>query len=71
MTKLAELLKHLGSEAELAASYEKDPKKVMQDAGLSRQEMELLEKGDLKLLEEATGLGNLKKINIIIKAYDE
>ena len=71
MKKLAELLQRLGANAELAEQYEKDPRTVMMEAHLSEEEMALLEKGDLQALEKATGLGSLKKIDIIIKAYDK
>lgn len=71
MSKLAELLKRLGAEADLAIAYEENPQEVMEEAGLSEKEKKLLTKGDLKQLEEATGLGPLNKINIIVKAYDK
>ncbi|BAO44116.1 hypothetical protein [Thiolapillus brandeum] len=69
MSKLAELLVKLGSDADLATAYEKDPKQVMTHAGLTDDEMALLEDADLSKLEAATGLGELAKTNKIIKPY--
>ena len=70
MSKLAELMKNLGSDAELAKAYEENPQKVMEEAGLSEDEMKLLQEGDLKKLEDSTGVGSCQKIKTIIKAYD-
>ncbi len=70
MSKLAELLVKLGSDAVLVAAYEKDPKQVMANAGLTSDEMALMEAADLSQLEAATGLGNLAKTNSTIKAYN-
>ena len=70
MSKLTELLVRLGSDAELAAAYEEDPQQVMENAGLSDEEMSLLNEGDLGKLEMATGLGPLAKTNSVIKAYN-
>ncbi|WP_456404790.1 hypothetical protein [Thiolapillus sp.] len=71
MSKLAELLKRLGAEAKLAEAYEKNPLEVMEEAGLSKEEMELLKEGDLEKLRKATGLDSCQKINSNIKAYDD
>ena len=70
MSKLTELLKRLGADADLAEAYEKNPEKVMEEAGLSNEEMELLKGGTLEALEKATGLGSLMKIKSTIKAYN-
>ncbi|WP_293650223.1 hypothetical protein [Thiolapillus sp.] len=71
MSKLTQLLKRLGAESDLAEAYEKNPQKVMEEAGLSKEEMELLRKGDLEKLEESTGLSSCQKIKSVIKAYDK
>ncbi len=71
MSKLIEFLKRLGAEPELAKAYEENPRKVMEEAGLNKEEMALLQEGDTKKLEAATGLKSLKKITIIIKAYED
>jgi hypothetical protein len=70
MSKLAELLKNLGTDAELAKAYEENPQRVMEDAGLSSEEMTLLKEGDLKKLESVTGLDGLKKITVVIRAFE-
>ncbi|WP_419653301.1 hypothetical protein [Thiolapillus sp.] len=36
MSKLTQLLKRLGAESDLAEAYEKNPQKVMEEAGLSK-----------------------------------
>lgn len=71
MTKLTELLKRLGADAELAKAYERNPQKVMEEAGLTPEEMAILKEGDIKKLEQATGLGALHKTNIVIRLYDQ
>jgi hypothetical protein len=71
MSKLTELLRQLGADAELAKAYEKNPAKVMEEAGLSKEEITILKKGDLSKLKDATGIANVKLINTIIKAYDD
>jgi len=68
MKNLIELMTRLGSDAELAKAYATNPKKVMEDAKLSPEEMKLLEEADLKALEKATGLNSLKKIIVIIRS---
>ncbi|WP_456449002.1 hypothetical protein [Thiolapillus sp.] len=68
MSNLIKLMTRLGSDAELAKAYATNPKKVMEDAKLSPEEMKLLEEADLKALEKATGLNSLKKITIIIRS---
>ncbi len=70
MSKLAELMKNLGSDAGLAKAYEENPQKVMEEAGLSEDEMKLLQEGDLKKLENETGLSGLKKITVVIKSFE-
>ncbi len=71
MSKLTEFLKRLGADAGLARAYEDNPRKTMEEAGLNEEEMALLQEGDIKKLEAATGLKSLKKITIIIKAYED
>ncbi|BAO44780.1 hypothetical protein [Thiolapillus brandeum] len=71
MTRLIELLKRLGADAKLAEVYKRNPQKVMEETGLNKEEMMLLKEGDTKKLKDATGLGSLKKTNIIVKAYDQ
>ncbi len=71
MSKLTEFLKRLGAEADLAKAYEENPKKTMEEAGLSKEEMTLLQEGDTQKLEAATGLKSLKKITIVIKAFED
>jgi hypothetical protein len=68
MNNLIELMTRLGGDAELAKAYAARPKQVMEEAKLSPEEMELLEDGDLKALEKATGLNSLKKIIVVIQA---
>jgi len=71
VSKLAAFLKRLGAESDLEEAYEKNPQKVMEDAGLSREEMELLKEGNLEKLEKSTGLSSCQKIKSVIKAYDK
>ena len=71
MSKLVELLQRLGADAKLASAYEENPDAVMQEAGLSDEEREVLKSGDIEKIREATGLKELERTNIIIRAYDK
>ncbi len=71
MSRLTEFLKRLGADAKLAKAYEDNPLKTMEEEGLSKEEMKMLQKGDIKKLEATTGLKSLKKITIVIKAYED
>lgn len=71
MSKLVELLQKLGADAELAKAYEENPEAVMKEAGLSEDEMEVLKSGDLERIKRETGLKELERTNVVIKAYDK
>jgi len=72
MTKLLDLMKKLGSDAALAAEYDKDAEGVMQRAGLSDVERRAMASKDFAAIEKLTGLADGQvATNHESKAYDE
>ncbi|AKS42900.1 hypothetical protein [Wenzhouxiangella marina] len=68
-SRLAELLKELGQNAELHDEYVKDPEGVMQRYDMSKEEIKAMLDKDVKKLEELSGLDGLKA-NGIVRAHD-
>jgi hypothetical protein len=60
MSKLAELLRRLGSEADLHDEYLADPKGVMERHGLSDEEVQAMLAKDVERLKELSGIDTLK-----------
>src|SRR3546814_15011141 len=56
MSKLLDLMKKLGSDAALAAEYDKDAERVMQRAGLSDEERRAMVAKDYTAIKKLTGL---------------
>jgi hypothetical protein len=72
MSKLLELMRKLGSDAALAAEYDKDPDGVMQRAGLSESEHKAMSEKDYTAIKRLTGLTDGKfATNHIVKAYED
>lgn len=72
MSKLLDLMRKLGSDAALAAEYEKDPEGVMQRAGLSDDERKAMSDKDYAAIRKLTGLTDGQfATNHVIIAYDE
>src|SRR3546814_19775272 len=72
MSKLLDLMKKLGSDAALAAEYDKDAERVMQRAGLSDEERRAMVAKDYTAIKKLTGLEDGQfATNHTIKAYDE
>ena len=72
MSKLLDLMKNLGSNAALAAEYEKDPDGVMQKAGLSEDERQAMSAKDYAEIKRLTGLKDGQfATNHIVRAYDK
>ena len=72
MSKLLDLMRKLGSDAALAAKYEKDPEGVMRDADLSDDERKAMAAKDYAAIKKLTGLNDGQfATNHVIKAYDE
>ena len=72
MSKLLDLMKKLGSDAALAAEYDKDAERVMQRAGLSDDERKAMAGKDYTAIKKLTGLEDGQfATNHTIKAYDE
>mgnify|MGYP002737947040 FL=1 len=72
MSKLLELMKKLGSDAALAAEYEKDPEEVMRRAGLSEEERKAMASKDYATIKKLTGLKDGQfATNHTVRAYDE
>jgi len=72
MSKLLELMRRLGSDAALAAAYEKDADAVLRQAGLSDQERRAMLDRDYAVIKALTGLSDGQfATNHVIRAYDE
>lgn len=72
MSKLLDLMRKLGSDAALAAKYEKDPDSVMHEAGLSEDERKAMATKDYAAIKKLTGLADSQfATNHVIIAYDE
>lgn len=56
MSKLLELMRRLGSDAALADAYHKDPKTVLERAGLSDEEQRAMLEKDYDAIKALTGL---------------
>ncbi len=72
MSKLLELMRKLGSDAALAAEYEKDHEAVLRRADLSDEERRAMAEKDYGAIKQLTGLvdGQFAS-NHVIKAYDD
>lgn len=72
MSKLLDLMRKLGSDAALAAEYEKDPGAVTQRAGLSDDERKAMLGKDYGAIKALTGLTDGQfATNHVVKAYDD
>src|SRR3546814_6457769 len=72
MSKLLDLMKKLGSDAALAAEYDKDAERVMQRAGLSDEERRAMVAKDYTAIKKLTGLEDGQfATNHTIKARSE
>jgi hypothetical protein len=72
MSKLLELMRRLGSDAALAATYEKDPDALLRQAGLSDEERRAMLGKDYAAIRALTGLADGQfATNHVIRAYDE
>ena len=63
---LIDLLKDLGSNADLAEQYQKDPQSVMAQYQLSREEQAAMTACDMDKLAELAGTEKLQQITTII-----
>lgn len=71
MSRLLELMRRLGSDAALAAEYEKNADKVLRRAGLSEEERTAMASRDYEAIKRLTGLADGRfATNHTIKAYD-
>jgi len=70
MDALKQLLKELGSDAKLAAEYEKDPGGVMKTRGLSDEARDAMERKDVDAVRRMTGLGEVHLSNSTVKSHD-
>ncbi len=69
MSKLADLLRELGQNSELAEAYKRDPKDVMTRAGLSDEEIQAMLDKDVETLKKLSGLEKVKS-NGIVNSHD-
>lgn len=70
MSKLVDLLKNLGSDAELAAAYERNPESVLDRFDLAAEERQALLDGDVDRIKSLSGLSDVHMTNSTIKSYD-
>jgi hypothetical protein len=71
VSTLLELMRKLGSDAALAAEYEKDPVVVLQRAGLTDEEQKAMLASDYAAIKRHTGLADGQfATNHIIKSYE-
>lgn len=72
MSKLLDLMRKLGSDAALAAEYDKDPDGVMQRAGLSDAECRAMVEKDYAAIKKLTGLVDGQfATNHTVKCYEK
>ncbi|QKK01567.1 MAG: hypothetical protein HND55_02205 [Pseudomonadota bacterium] len=69
MSELTRLLMELGENAKLHDAYVADPKTVMQERGLTEEEIRAMLDKDLDTIRKLSGLDKLKS-NSTIKACD-
>lgn len=71
MSKLLELMRRLGGDAALAAEYGKDPRAVVERAGLSAEERKAMLEKDYPAIRKLTGLEDGQfATNHIVRAYE-
>src|SRR5690606_25388251 len=71
-SRLLELMRKLGSDAALAAEYEKNPEAVLQRAGLSAEERKAMLEKDYEAIKRLTGLADGKfATNHLIRTYED
>lgn len=70
MEALKQLLKDLGSDAELAAEYEKDPDGVMKKRGIPDEARKAMISKNLDEVRRLSGLRDVHLINSTIHAHD-
>ncbi len=72
MSELLDLMRKLGSNAALAAEYEKNADAVLRRAGLSDEERKAMATKDYATIKKLTGLVDGQfATNHIVRAYDE
>jgi hypothetical protein len=70
MEALKQLLKDLGSDAELAAEYEKDPDGVMKKRGIPDEAREAMIRKDLDAIRRLSGLDEVHLTNSSVHSHD-
>lgn len=70
MEELQRLLKDLGSDAELAAEYERDPEGVMKSRGLSAEAIDAMKRKDVDAVRRLSGLKDVHLTNSTIHSHD-
>lgn len=70
MKELKRLLKDLGSDAALAAEYEKDPDGVMKRRELPEEAREAMKRNDVDAVRRLSGLREVHLTNSTIRAHD-
>ncbi|MDZ7791793.1 MAG: hypothetical protein U5L08_15120 [Xanthomonadales bacterium] len=70
MEALRKLLKDLGSDAKLAAEYERNPDEVMKARGLPEDARAAMKGKDVEAVRKLAGLGEVHLSNSTIKCHD-
>lgn len=70
MSRLTDLLKDLGADADLEREFENNPDSVMDRYGLSGEEKDAVKAQDFDRLKEMSGKSDLSLTNTTIKSYD-
>jgi hypothetical protein len=72
MSKLLDLMRKLGSDAALAAEYERNQDAVLRRAGLTEEERKAIAEKDYDAIKRLTGLTDGQfATNHVVRAYDE
>jgi hypothetical protein len=71
MSKLLDLMKRLGKDADLEAAYKLDREGVARQAGCNDEEVQALLNKDYERISQLTGLKNGQfATNLTVKSYD-
>jgi hypothetical protein len=70
MSKLVDLLRDLGKDADLCEAFKEDPDAVCDRYGLDDAQKTALKAGDVEAVKKAAGLSNASLTNGVITAYE-
>ncbi len=70
MSRLVDLLRDLGNDADLCEAFKADPDAVCDRYGLDDDQKAALKAGDVEAVKKAAGLPTVSLTNGIITSYD-